>query len=69
MRSVRANWAEGFRAPNIGELFNTGSRFDSSLDDPCDDYPASGNPALIAHCQTECRTRGRTCTSMSSRST
>ncbi len=37
--SVRANYAEGFRAPNIGELFNTGSRFDSGLDDPCDNYP------------------------------
>jgi iron complex outermembrane receptor protein len=49
--SFRANYAEGFRAPNIGELFNTGSRFDSSLDDPCDEYPASGNAALIANCQ------------------
>jgi iron complex outermembrane recepter protein len=49
--SVRANYAEGFRAPNIGELFNTGSRFDSGLDDPCDAYPASGDPALIANCQ------------------
>jgi iron complex outermembrane recepter protein len=49
--SFRANYAEGFRAPNIGELFNTGSRFDSGLDDPCDDYPASGNPGLIANCQ------------------
>lgn len=34
--TVRANWSEGFRAPNIGELFNTGSRFDSSITDPCD---------------------------------
>jgi len=49
--AFRANWAEGFRAPNIGELFNTGSRFDSALDDPCDDYATSGNAALIANCQ------------------
>jgi len=49
--SVRANWAEGFRAPNIGELFNTGSRFDSAIDDPCNNYTASNNPALIANCQ------------------
>jgi iron complex outermembrane recepter protein len=38
--SVRANYAEGFRAPNIGELFNTGSRFDSALNDPCSNYLA-----------------------------
>jgi iron complex outermembrane receptor protein len=31
----RANFAEGFRAPNIGELFNTGSRFDAGVSDPC----------------------------------
>jgi iron complex outermembrane receptor protein len=31
----RANYAEGFRAPNIGELFNTGSRFDASIFDAC----------------------------------
>ena len=28
---LRASYAEGFRAPNIGELFNLGSRFDSGL--------------------------------------
>jgi len=49
--AFRANWAEGFRAPNIGELFNTGSRFDSAIDDPCNNYQASGNAALIANCQ------------------
>jgi iron complex outermembrane receptor protein len=48
--SVRANYAEGFRAPNIGELFNTGSRFDSSLDDPCDQY-LTLNPGATANCQ------------------
>lgn len=34
--TFRGNWSEGFRAPNIGELFNSGSRFDSSITDPCD---------------------------------
>ena len=29
--SVRASYSEGFRAPNIGELFNTGSRFDTNI--------------------------------------
>ena len=32
---LRATWAEGFRAPTIGELFGTESRFDSAIDDPC----------------------------------
>jgi iron complex outermembrane receptor protein len=48
--SIRANWAEGFRAPNIGELFNTGSRFDSALDDPCNQY-LTLNPGATAACQ------------------
>ena len=32
---LRGSWAEGFRAPSIGELFGTFSRFDSAFDDPC----------------------------------
>ena len=36
--SLRGNYAQGFRAPNIGELFNSGSRFDSALTDPCSNY-------------------------------
>jgi iron complex outermembrane receptor protein len=32
---VRASYSEGFRAPNIGELFNLGSRFDASITDRC----------------------------------
>jgi iron complex outermembrane receptor protein len=31
----RGNWAEGFRAPSIGELFGTPSRFDQEVVDPC----------------------------------
>ena len=31
----RGNWAEGFRAPSIGELFGTPSRFDQEIVDPC----------------------------------
>ena len=31
----RASWAQGFRAPSIGELFGSLSRFDSAIDDPC----------------------------------
>ena len=32
---LRGSWAQGFRAPSIGELFGTQSRFDSAIDDPC----------------------------------
>src|SRR6185503_10471769 len=31
----RGSWAEGFRAPSIGELFGTPSRFDQEVVDPC----------------------------------
>jgi iron complex outermembrane receptor protein len=33
--TLRGTWAEGFRAPSIGELFSTFSRFDAVLNDPC----------------------------------
>jgi len=32
---LRASWAQGFRAPSIGELFGSLSRFDQTIDDPC----------------------------------
>jgi iron complex outermembrane recepter protein len=35
---VRASWAEGFRAPSIGESFGTASRFDQEVIDPCSDF-------------------------------
>jgi iron complex outermembrane receptor protein len=31
----RGSWSEGFRAPTIGELFGTPSRFDQEIVDPC----------------------------------
>ncbi|MGA9334589.1 MAG: TonB-dependent receptor, partial [Rudaea sp.] len=34
--TLRGTWAEGFRAPSIGELFGSKSRFDATLVDPCD---------------------------------
>ncbi len=33
--TLRGTWAEGFRAPSIGELFSSKSRFDASILDPC----------------------------------
>ena len=32
---LRASWAQGFRAPSIGELFGSLSRFDQTIADPC----------------------------------
>src|SRR5690606_1481117 len=32
---LRGTYAEGFRAPSIGELFGSAARFDAQLDDPC----------------------------------
>ncbi len=33
--TLRGTWAEGFRAPSIGELFGTFARFDAQIQDPC----------------------------------
>jgi iron complex outermembrane recepter protein len=35
---VRASYGVGFRAPSIGELFGTQSRYDATMSDPCSDY-------------------------------
>lgn len=48
--AFRASFAEGFRAPNIGELFNTGSRFDSQINDPCSSYVTNASPVVQANC-------------------
>jgi iron complex outermembrane receptor protein len=46
----RGSWSEGFRAPSIGELFGTPSRFDQEVADPCSGMTA-GTPANIrANC-------------------
>jgi iron complex outermembrane recepter protein len=33
--TVRGTWAEGFRAPSIGELYGSPARFDATISDPC----------------------------------
>ncbi len=46
---IRASWGQGFRAPTIGELFGTPSRFDQELNDPCSsDQNPSG--AIATNC-------------------
>lgn len=42
----RTSFSEGFRAPNIGELFNLGSRFDASISDRCSNV----TPQWAANC-------------------
>lgn len=47
----RGSFAQGFRAPTIGELFGTPSRFDQELADPCSNFLGTGGgtpvPAAI----------------------
>jgi iron complex outermembrane receptor protein len=52
---LRGSWGQGFRAPTIGELFGSASRFDQTVTDPCSDIlglggraPASAN--VVANC-------------------
>ena len=48
---IRATVAEGFRAPSIGELFGSASRFDAQIRDPCLTFGTSlptGSPANCA---------------------
>ena len=52
---LRGSYAEGFRAPSIGELFGTFSRFDSAFDDPCSVNSArpqniNNDPNVAANC-------------------
>ena len=48
---LRASWAQGFRAPNIGELFGGRTRLDAVIADPCSDFAArAASQALIDAC-------------------
>ena len=47
---LRATWSEGFRAPTIGELFGTPSRFDQEITDPCSAVGGVIPPAVAANC-------------------
>lgn len=50
--TFRGTWAQGFRAPSIGELYGTFSRFDASLTDPCNADSPIASPTVAANCQT-----------------
>ncbi len=48
---LRGAWGQGFRAPSIGELFGSASRFDQELNDPCSGFLTSGVSATVrANC-------------------
>ncbi|MFC3069614.1 TonB-dependent receptor domain-containing protein [Phenylobacterium soli] len=56
---VRGSYAQGFRAPTIGELFGTASRFDASVTDPCSDMLGlAGGTAASATVRANCVARG-----------
>ena len=49
--SLRYNFAEGFRAPGIGELFGNVSRFDATLTDSCSNFNVTGvSQEIINNC-------------------
>ena len=45
---LRTTYAEGFRAPSIGELYGLGTRFDANITDPC--LNPAGYAANAANC-------------------
>jgi iron complex outermembrane recepter protein len=49
---VRGTWAQGFRAPTVGDTFGGGSQSYDTYLDPCDTAfgEASRNPAVAARC-------------------
>lgn len=50
---LRASYAEGFRAPALGELFGAQSRADAPIDDPCTNVagsPYQTNPTVRTNC-------------------
>jgi iron complex outermembrane receptor protein len=44
---LRGSWGRGFRAPSIGELFGSQSRFDASMSDPCSDFNRANVPQAV----------------------
>ncbi|MEO6297604.1 MAG: TonB-dependent receptor [Dokdonella sp.] len=65
--TLRATWAQGFRAPSIGELFGSPARFDASIQDPCNGATGTlatnciaqgvANPATFEASNTQISTR------------
>ena len=54
---LRGSWAQGFRAPSIGELFGAASRADAPINDPCTNV--TGSPYQTnATVRTNCTANG-----------
>jgi iron complex outermembrane receptor protein len=47
---LRGTYAQGFRAPSIGELFGSQSRFDAPVTDPCNAVTFNANATIKANC-------------------
>ncbi len=50
---LRGSYAQGFRAPSIGELYGAASRADAPINDPCTNVPGSayqGSAVVRANC-------------------
>jgi len=50
---LRGSYAQGFRAPSIGELYGAASRADAPIDDPCTNVkgsPYQGSAVVRANC-------------------
>ncbi|MGL6158968.1 TonB-dependent receptor domain-containing protein [Microbulbifer sp.] len=47
---VRYSFAEGLRAPGIGELFGSQARFDQTLEDPCSGLDGDTDPTIVESC-------------------
>lgn len=47
--TLRGTYAEGFRAPSVGELFGAANRFDATIQDPCS---KATDPTTVANCGT-----------------
>nr|MEA2797280.1 iron complex outerrane recepter protein [Phenylobacterium sp.] len=55
----RGSWGQGFRAPSIGELFGSASRFDQVVVDPCSDFLGlAGGTVQSAAVRANCIARG-----------
>ncbi|HET7266671.1 MAG TPA: TonB-dependent receptor [Oleiagrimonas sp.] len=49
--AIRLNWGQGFRAPNISELFTAQNINNPTVFDPCSGYTKPGvNPTVAANC-------------------
>lgn len=65
--TLRGTWAEGFRAPSIGELYGSPARFDATISDPCNGATGQAatnciaqgvpNPATFEQANTQISTR------------